>query len=259
MSRTLIYLLLIPAIYIFGCEATPKDIVENCSDPQVKEILVRSLEKTGGVTNWQQLAKIKFDKITQFYDSTGQIESRSDQHHRYHFYPKHILEIIWQDSSGNHQLMLRDGKVEKYVNGKVAESVDSVASLNTLLASEYAILLPFKLLDPGVKLSYEGVDTLSGNLVYVLKARYQPEDIAFKDSTDIWWHYFDTDSYLHEGYRVKHADHFSLVINEDYASNDNFLLPSRRTSYRVDEAGTLLFRRADYQYSNFHVKSRKIR
>lgn len=258
MSRTIFYLLFIPAIYLTGCESKQDNVLLSLAtvDKNVKDLLSKALEKAGGISDWQSLAKIKFDKVTKLYDENGILERRTDQHHRYHLKPKKILEIIWQDSTGNHQLMLRNDQVEKYINGKVSTFLDSVAARENLLAAEYAALLPFKLLDPGMVLSYQGLDSVAGVIVHVLQARMQEEN---NNERDIWWHYFNSESFLHTGYRVKHEDHISLVLNDDFVTVDQFMLPGRRTSYRVDESDNILYKRADYQYDNYSLRRLKPR
>ena len=255
MSRTLFYLLCLPAIYLLGCKSQSKEILLDLHlDSQIKEIIEGAINKAGGFGVWQNLAKIKFDKVTELYDSLGHTELRTDQHHRYHIRPKHILEIIWQDSTGNHQLMLRNNQLEKYVNGSEDPDIDSTAGHNMLLSAEYAALLPFKLLDIGLQFYYEGTDTLSGKNVHIVRTEFPGNSDNKNVSSDIWWHYFNTRDYTHEGYLVKHADHFSLVINEDFAKDERLILPSRRSSYRVDSAGNYLYKRADYWYDNYHMR-----
>lgn len=255
MSRKCFYLFLIPAIYLSGCTSqTDKELFSRNTDEKVREVLRGAIETAGGWNAWNRLRKIKFDKMTQLYDATGQTEVKTEQHHRYQLFPKHILEIIWQDSTGNHQLMLRHGKVEKYINGRKDPQVDSVSARNDLLASEYAVLLPFRLLDPDIHFSFEGTDTLSDETVYIVRAQYEPGKNGSQQEPDIWWHYFNTENYTHEGYCVKHKDHYSLVINDDFTRVDKFIFPNRRTSYRVDESGRRLYKRADYHYQNYQVR-----
>ncbi|MCB0667073.1 MAG: hypothetical protein KDC80_14670 [Saprospiraceae bacterium] len=255
MSRLPLYLFLIPAIYLFGCKPRTEDLLFSVNtDKRVREILENAIMTSGGQEKWYDLRKIKFDKVTQLFDSTGRLESSIDQHHRYHLFPKHILEIIWQDSLGNHQLMLRNNDVEKYLNGHRDDQLDSNATKHQLLAAEYAVLLPFKLLDPGIHFTYEGRDTFDGETVHIVRAQYQPETVTTYNTSDVWWHYINADNFVYEGYKVKHEDHYSLVINDEFTTIDELMLPHRRRSYLLDSSGKKLFKRADYLYHNYHIR-----
>ena len=115
--------------------------------------------------------------------------------------------------------------------------------------------IPFKLLDKGVVLSYEGIDTLrTGKTVHVVKAAYNPSTHDNHSKPDIWWHYFDENDYRQWGYMVQHADHFSYIENLSFISSNDFFLTETRKSYRVDSLRNILYLRAEYGYSDYVLK-----
>jgi hypothetical protein len=224
-------------------------------EPKVMHILSEAIEVAGGIEPYQNLAKLKFLKTTSLFDSTGTLASLSEEQHRYHFKPEKVLEMIWQDEKGQHQLVLAGDKITKYRNGKSDADFDPEQSKQNLLAAEYVVTLPFRLLDQNMHLQYEGIVSLNDQSeVHVIRAQYQSVDQSDLSMHDVWWHYFNTESFIYEGYKVKHTDHYSLVINVKFQQIDEFLLPVERTSYRVDASGKQLFVRADYKYQDYHLR-----
>ncbi len=249
-------LLILASIGLTNCNQwSVTDVFDPAMDPKVRQILEESLDRAGGISDWKSVVKLKFDKVTTLYDSTGQMETETEQQHRFYYQPHHIVEIIWQDEDGNHQLLTKDGKASKYINGQKLSGIDEKAALDRILSAEYAATLPFKLLDPHMDFTYEGIDTLFDELfVHVIRANYQPHQTRLSDSLDTWWHYFNVNNFQHEGYKVQHDDHSNLVINNEYIRTNDFVFPGKRSSYRLDDCGEQQFLRASYQYRNFKVK-----
>ena len=256
MCKENLYLFALIIIGLTGCDSgVDPGVLDPGIDKTVHEILSEALDAAGGVKTYQSLSKLKFRKIINLYDSSGTLEEHSEQQHRYHFKPERVLEMIWQDEKGQHQLVLVDDQIKKFRNGQPDTDFDPERSRQNLVAAEYSACLPFKLLDRDIQFQYEGIDTLNDHrTVHVIRAQYPYSDRSDFNTQDIWWHYFNTKSFIHEGYKVKHADHYSLVINEQFKKIDELLLPTARTSYRVDETGRQLFIRADYAYQDYRLR-----
>lgn len=256
MCKENLYLFAFMTIALLSCESrSTYDTLDSSIDQTVRKILHKALETAGSADSYLSLAKLKFRKTTNLYDSTGNVEAHYEEQHRYHFRPERVIEVIWQDEKGQHQFVLHRNKVKKYRNGQPDTDFDSEQSKQNLLAAEYAACLPFRLLDDDIYLQYEGIDTLKNRTsVHVIRAQYESSDRSDLDLPDMWWHYFNTKSFVHEGYKVRHADHYSLVLNKQFVKIDEFFLPTARTSYRIDESGNPLFVRADYTYQDYHLR-----
>jgi hypothetical protein len=108
---------------------------------------------------------------------------------------------------------------------------------------------PFDLLGQGKNLEYQGITKLAdGREVETVRViDGDPND----PSVDIWWYFFDRESFRIIGYRVKTSDHFSMVYNQEWDNSTGILFPKKRESYRVDSLGNHLYLRAKYDFRNY--------
>ncbi|RMG81135.1 MAG: hypothetical protein D6714_13485 [Bacteroidetes bacterium] len=244
-------------LFFFACQSSEKPQPAGLPaqlSPEVRRILHNAFETAGGLDNWQNLREIHFSKYFALYDETGHIEQEVTQQHDY--FPKENRWVIrWEKEGQTHEMTWEKGRFFKKINGQPDTTASPESIKNTLLSATFVVGLPFKLTDPGAKLTYEGPDTLeSGENVETIKCVYDPEKFATHSTPDVWWHYFSAEDYRHLGYKVRHADHISYVKNLQFVESGGFLLPSIRKSYRVDSLGNIMFLRADYAYRNYVLR-----
>ena len=99
------------------------------------------------------------------------------------------------------------------------------------------------MLDPGIELTYLGVDTLDNREpVDVVKAYYGSKE------DDIWWFYFDQENHVLLATLIYHAPTYAFVVNEEIVEVDGFLWNTRRTTYRTDSQRNIKFIRAKFEY-----------
>lgn len=218
-------------------------------EEQALDLLNKSIEAHGGKEGWEKLKGIKFQKWTRMLDSEGNVESELDQSHAFRFSPQFEGEISWIKDSISHS-MTWDGAVFRYQMG-VNEILnpDFLASKKKDFdAAFYTVAQPWKLLDKGGKLIYEGKKTLEdGAEVESIRVDYGPD-------SDTWWYFFDPATSLMLGNEVQLKDHRSLVYDLTTAKGDRLLFHGTRESWRVDDSGKRLFLRAEYRYSNFELE-----
>lgn len=118
----------------------------------------------------------------------------------------------------------------------------------------YVIGIPFKLLDPGVQLQYNGITKIDQTDVYVVQATYNPSASSNHSTPDIWWYYFDTSDYRVLHNKVKTSDHWAWIDNLTFDKSGSILFNKHRKSYRCDSLGNKLYLRAEYFYGNYKVK-----
>jgi len=232
-----------------------QDSINSIGDVQLKSVMQHVFAAMGGLSNWETKKSIHFDKKTELYLASGAIEKATFQKHDYYNQPATKVEISWKENGVGHLLRFEDGKAEKQLNGKIDSSANSMALKNSIMASTFVIGIPFKLLDEGTALSYEGIQTMAnGKRVHAVKAIYNAADYSNHTKSDIWWHYFDEQSYQQLGYKVQLADHTSYVENLTFERVGGFLFTTTRKSWRLDEDGNKLYLRAAYEYANFEVR-----
>jgi hypothetical protein len=227
---------------LFGLACTPSP------EEQAMDLLDKSIAAHGGKEGWENLKGIKFQKWTRMLDADGQVESELSQWHELRFTPRFEGKISWTKDSIAYW-MSWDGAVFRYQMGEneVLNADFLATKKKDFDAAFYTVAQPWKLLDKGGKLHYEGLDTLeNGTEVESIRVDYGPD-------TDTWWYYFDPKTKLMVGNSVQLKDHRSLVYDLSTEKAGQLILHGKRASWRVDESGKRLFLRAEYRYSDYEL------
>jgi len=240
-----------------GCAGTKTslDPYAHIDDNKVVAILKQSFATLGGLENWQSKKELHYQKLTRNLKESGETESEVFQSHDYYYGDKASINISWiEDDDVVHKIKSADNQAIKYVDDKPDRSADQATLNNSITVSLFVINVPFKMIDKGVELSYEGKETLEdGQEVDVIKAVYNADNNPHHTKSDLWWYYFDTKDARLVAYFIFHDGHFSYIKNLDYTTVSEFLLPTKRASYLVDEYRQILRRKVDYEYLNWQV------
>jgi hypothetical protein len=219
-------------------------VMQSCEKPLDADMIIdRSIQAHGGWEAYSRLHMVRYDKRYDLFKEDGSLESSFDQKHLTHIHPEYRNEIIRTDGS----TLSYDGNTISKTRG---DSITQVTAGDTSLiySSFYVLAQPFKLKDPGAKLTYEGKDALfNGKEVLVVKAEYKVEG----KENHPWWYYFDPSDYKLIAIMVDHNGSYSLITNDEYVEYKGILWNSRRTGYRTTPKGEILFKRSDYVYE-FH-------
>ncbi len=227
----------------------------SCSkeDRKAKELINRSIKAHGGQATWNELQGFAMEKETWLYFEDGETEAHSVQYNSFRNTPYFEAVISWETDGMLHRLSFNGGKTQ-YVMGE--NEIQNQGFLQNkkrdIDAAYYVLNKPFDLLEGGKNLVYQGETTLpEGQQVEVIQViDGNPQDPL----QDIWWYYFDAETAVLVGYKVKTSDHFSLVYNRAWDESLGIRFPSKRESYRVDSASNVLYLRAAYEYRNFERK-----
>lgn len=227
-------------IIVFGCAKSP--------EKQAHEILEKSMEAHDGAQKWDKVSSVKFRKLTKLLTDSGTVESELDQLLEFRMKPYFEGKITWIKDSIEHVSIWDGAQMNYFMGGNEIQNSDFLKSKKADFdAAYYAVAQPWKLLDDGSTLSYEGQKSLeNGQLAEVIKADYGPE-------SDSWWFYFDPISFQLIGNEVQLKDHRSLIYTETFEKAGDLVLHGKRVSYRVNEKGEKLFTRAEYLYSDYII------
>ena len=212
--------------------------------PQAEQIVERSLI-AHGLDQIQTLDSLSYEKTTQVYDSTAQVTKTIHQDHTIYWNP-FIYEIRTPGDSTLQVYRQIEDKIEVEQYGTIIQDTLLQRKAETALATAYFVFWqPFKLDDPKAVFTYAGKETLfNGEIVHTVEVAY-PDD----PSTDEWAFLFDVDSYLNLGYRVRHNDKLSLIINESFTERAGMpVVVEKRSSYLVLEELDSIRIQADYLY-----------
>jgi len=255
--KNLLFILIVGIFFSCTTEQTKVDPFAHISEGKAKVLLQKGIAAAGGLENWNNISNLQFKKEYQLFLENGEVEKGANQFHSYDFFPKKI-NIKSQEGETEKELIYENGKVTQLIDGKLNEAAKSESLMNSIYTSTFVIEIPFKFLDQGAELSYAGVDTLeTGEIVEVLRVDYHPEKYNNLTTEDIWWLYFDQNNHRLHGYMVKHKDHHSYVKNLKVQSEEGFIFPLHRKSYRVDKDRKILYLRAEYFYEEYFVESQK--
>jgi len=244
-------------LIVFSC-ATTKDATNpyaHIGDQKVVALLKKSFKTIGGLENWQNKKELHYQKHGKLIFESGEIESEVIQQHDYFFDKNPSINISWKADGKNHKIKSIEGKAIKQVDGQIDANVKQSSLNTTVIVAQFVIDVPFKMMDKGVILSYEGMDTLEdGQKVEVIKAIYNADKNEHHTKSDTWWYYFDAADSRMVAYFIKHDGRYSYIKNLSYTESGGFIFPKERGSYRADKDRKILFTRAEYQYSNWEVR-----
>ena len=243
--RTLLRSLAFLALVLhFSCSPSPEE--------QAQALLKKSMEAHGSTYKLSEISSLKFRKWTRLLNEDGSVESELDQWHEFRFKPFFEGKITWTKDSISH-VSTWDGTQMRYLMGEneVKNEGFLASKKKDFDAALYTVSQPWKLLDEGAKLLYEGQKTLeNGKLVEVIRVDYGPD-------SDAWWYYFDPETSEMVGNEIQLKDHRSLVYNLSFEEVGGLKLHGKRESYRVNEQGEKLFLRAEYLYSEYKIEFKK--
>lgn len=222
-------------IIILGCKPTDID--------KGHALLMNCIEAHGGLNKWHQLTETQYQKETILYHEDGSIEKALKQTHHYTTVPSLSGTISWKDSLTNKKIVYMDDTAYEVIGDK--KEAPTSKALNTFNSAYYVLNMPWKLLDKEAKVTYAGLDTiLEDRIVHTLEVTY-PTSSGKQDS---WQYYLDHDEYFLVANRVHHGTTYSLITNDEYTEYKGLKFNARRTSYRVDSTGKILYTRARYKY-----------
>ena len=258
MKNTVLLITIICSILFFSCQSKTSKIeidpFSHISEGKAKVLLQKGIAAAGGIDNWRKIASLQFKKDYQLFLEDGTVEKGAKQFHEYHF-PSKKIKIESQEGESQKDLIFENGKAIQKIDGKLNEAAKQAPLMNSIYTSTFVIEIPFKFLDQGAEISYEGLDTLAtGEAVEVLRVDYHPKKHNNLTTEDIWWLYFDQKDHRLHGYMVRHKDHISYVKNLTTTAVKGFIFPTHRKSYRVDADRNILYVRAEYFYKDYVIE-----
>lgn len=244
LYRTLLVLTLCTIVAILtSCKDKTS---KNLQPLDANSLLAQVIEKSGGIQRWIDLERISFKKEFHLYKEDGTIELDRTELHSYSFINGKSSLIQWKENDTTYNLIEQDATLYQTKNQAIDTTVTRDQLQSKLNAATFVLGLPFTLTDDLAKKTYNGATNFEGTPAHEL-------EVAFANSTDVWYMYYSQDTLDWLGYWVQTADHYSLVINEEMIEVEGFSLSQKRKSYRTDAQKNRLYLRADYEYSNFAI------
>jgi len=174
--------------FLLTASLFPATAVAEERDPKAVELARGVLEAMGGDEAWAATRCLRFD----FFGFR--------LHHWDRHTGRHRLE--GKDREGNayvvlHDVDSREGTV--VVNGEVVEGEDKAKRLEgaygAWINDTYWLVMPYKMLDPGVNLAYDGEEELDGVTFDKLKLTFEGVGLT---PGDTYWAYVNRETHLME-------------------------------------------------------------
>lgn len=232
-------------IVFISCNTTKED-------SKAYEIVKKGIEAHGGITAWENINSLSFDKTTMLYLEDGSIERRLDQRQTFNFKPElsgAIQNFKDPEKSG---YTYKNGLFFRTINDSVWQVKDEkeIAALNySFFAAHYVTCQPFGLLSDAAVLSYGGETTVNNRRCHIINVLYKDDD---KDA-DKWSYLFDAETYEVVANKVVLTDHTSWIENLTFDTSTGLKFNEQRKSYRLNENGEKTYLRAEYFYKNYKV------
>lgn len=175
---------------------TPVNPMTRLPNNQAGEVVKKAIAYVGGWDKWAVKKNFSFYKNITQLDSTGQEIRTTRQLQQYRLQPSFAARMTWERDGKKYVIVNNGQQAWKYEDGKeLTDDKSKNEAWNSSFGSNYVISMPFKLTDPGVIMSYDGLDTLEGNkVVHAVKVEYE-KGAGSSGGYHTWWYYFDKDTY----------------------------------------------------------------
>lgn len=222
--------------------------LERLPDTEAGNIVRMAIDWAGGWESWAGKKTVSYQKTTTYLDSTGATERQVRQLHQYQLHPAFKARMSWVEKGDEYVIVNNGQQAWKFKNGEEMTGQDAKNhAWNSSFGSHYVFSMPFKLADPGVILTYEGLDTLdNGQEVYSLKVAYE-EGAGSSGGMHDWWYFFDPETNALTANFLDHGNGFSYTTYEDFDTIGELQIQSKRHSYLTNEKKAMIRLRTIYE------------
>lgn len=214
-------------------EVNPMD---RLPDNQAGLVVRKAIAFAGGWEAWSDKENFSFYKNITQLDSSGAVIKKVRQWHQYNLGDQFQARMTWSMDSSNF-IIINDGAVaKKYKEGEeLTDKKSKNEAWNSSYGSHYVIGMPYKLTDPGVTLSYEGIeDHVLDRPVHSVKVEYA-KGAGSTGGMHTWWYYFDKDNYDLVGNYLDYGNGYSLTTYEVFENVAGMRFHNKRFSYTSNE------------------------
>ncbi|RLD21325.1 MAG: hypothetical protein DRI69_04290 [Bacteroidetes bacterium] len=250
-------LLLILAI---GCSTHTEDKIQenpfaHIQDKKAAEVLEKAFNTAGGLEDYRNMKTISYEKRSVLFLEDGSTESDLTQQHSYTLQPELIGDIIWKSDGNSYRIHYSAQDTYKEENGvRIPDSEESARK--SFFSATYVLLIPFKLLDPGAKLTYEGRDTLDrGKIADVIRAEYDADKHDNHSTSEVWWYYFDAKDGAHLSSLVFHPPTYAYIENDAITDEHDIRFNIYRKTFRTDASRNKEYLRGEFYYYNYVINA----
>ncbi len=222
--------------------------LERLPDNRAGEIVKKAIEYAGGWEAWEAKQDFAFYKIITQLDTAGAVKKKVTQFHEYNMKPHFQAKMTWSMDGADYQIINDGQEAKKYENGiELTDDKSKNEAWNSSYGSNYVIQMPFKLTDPGVILTDDGIDSTTFDTpVLALKVDYK-KGAGSTGGMHKWWYYFDIHTYDMVANYLDYGTGYSLTTYETYEDVSGFRIHKKRYSYASNEHKEMLYIKTIYE------------
>jgi len=216
-------------------------------------VIRKAIQHAGGWDSWAKKENFSFYKKITHLDSTGTVEKSIRQHHTYNLKGTFKARMTWTIEDDRYLITNNGEEAKKYKNEiELTDNKSKREAWNSSYGSHYVIGMPYKLTDPGVTLSYEGIDTLIlDKSAHSVKVEYA-KGAGSAGGMHVWWYYFDKDTYDLVGNFLDYGSGHSLTTYEVFEDVEGHRFHNKRFSYISNEKKERVILRTIYENEEMH-------
>lgn len=221
-------------------------IFSSCStqDQMVNDLLSKSLSAHGGFGNYSNLKDLHYRKTTYTVNTSNTITDTLKQTISH---PRYDATYLQYSSKGSDIAVFHsDNEFTLNIDGKLIRDNGLIEEHRSMVdGAKFVFFQPFKLKDQAAQISYQSIRELAlpGGAKNVHHLQ-----VTYKESSDVWHFFIDTNSYQLVANAVKHNDKMSLITNDAMQWYKGLLVHQKRTSYLSNNDFILLHPQAFYDY-----------
>jgi len=246
-------------LLFFGCSDEQSPAQENTAaeptenpmdrlpDNEAGDAIRQAIAHAGGWEAWADKKTFTFYKNIEYFDSTGAKERSLRQLHQYQLQPTFKARLSWEENRNEYVIINNGQQAWKFKNGEeMTDQASRNQAWNSSFGSHYVIAMPFKLTDPGVILTDEGLDTIRNDqIVRSIKVEYE-EGAGSSGGMHDWWYYFDPDNYGMAANFLDYGDGCTFTSYQTFTTVGGIRMHEKRHSYGATKEKEIQYLRTVY-------------
>jgi len=244
--------LVVVFMILIACHSSTAEIdihpMDRLTDDKAGEVVREAIEHAGGWEAWSSKDDFSFyKKITQV-DSIGNVKRIVKQLHQYNLADQFKARMTWAMDSSEYMIINDGGQAKKYEKGtELHDDKSKNEAWNSSFGSHYVLFMPFKLTDPGTKLSYLGIDSKTLNKpAHEIKVEYE-KGAGSSGGMHVWSYYFDIETYDMVGNYLDYGKGHSFTTYETSEMVDGIKIFNKRYSHASNENKEILQLKTIYE------------
>ncbi len=225
--------------FLTGCQSgdhVKVNPMDRLPDNEAGDVVRKAIDYAGGWDSWSSKKNFSFYKKITHVDSSGAVIKSVKQLHQYNLGDQFQARMTWNMDESNFVIINNGEQAKKYKEEEeLTDSKSKNEAWNSSYGSHYVISMPYKLTDPGVTLTYEGIDReVLDRPVHSVKVKYA-KGAGSTGGMHVWWYYFSTDNYDLVGNYLDYGEGHSLTTYEVFEDVEGMRFHNKRYSYKSNE------------------------